>query len=79
MDTAIISIEEKEKNVNFLTEDKQSMQNLQYEYLDNRYENLIILGNQDKKTTYLANDTLDGRIVLKKYIQKGCWKWKNSI
>lgn len=70
MDTAIISIEEKEKNVNFLTEDKQSMQNLQYEYLDNRYENLIILGNQDKKTTYLANDTLDGRIVLKKYIQK---------
>ena len=46
------------------------MQNLQYEYLDSRYENLTILGNQDKKATYLAKDTVDGQIVVKKYIQK---------
>ena len=46
------------------------MQNLQYEYLDSRYENLTILGNQDKKATYLAKGTVDGQIVVKKYIQK---------
>ncbi len=45
------------------------MQNLQYDYLDERYQNLTILGNEEKKSTYLAKDNVTGQIVVKKYVQ----------
>lgn len=45
------------------------MQNIQYDYLDNRYQNLTILGNEEKKSTYLVRDAVTGQIAVKKYIQ----------
>lgn len=46
------------------------MQNIQYDYLDGRYEPLAILGNNAKQSTYLAKDEVSGQIVVKKYIQR---------
>lgn len=45
------------------------MQNIQYDYLDDRYQNLSILGSEEKKTTYLVKDTVTGQIFVKKYLQ----------
>lgn len=45
------------------------MQNVQYEYLDSRYREIALLGSEEKKSTYLVQDEVSGRIFVKKYIQ----------
>ncbi len=40
----------------------------QYDYLDGIYQNLVPLGKSSQKTTYLAQDTVTGKIVVKKYV-----------
>lgn len=45
------------------------MQNMQYDYLDDRYQNITILGNEEKKSTYLVKDTVTAQILVKKYLQ----------
>ncbi len=45
------------------------MQKVQYDYLYSRYQELTILGSEEKKSTYLALDEVSGQIVVKKYIQ----------
>lgn len=45
------------------------MENVRYDYLEERYRNLVMLGNKEKKSTYLAQDSVSGQIVVKKYVQ----------
>lgn len=40
----------------------------QYDYLDGRYQKLVPLGKNSQGTTYLAQDNVTGKIVVKKYI-----------
>ena len=48
------------------------MQNNRYDYLDNRYQTLALLCDNEKKTTFLAKDNVTGQIVVKKYISADC-------
>ena len=40
----------------------------QYDYLDESYRNLVPLGKNSHKQTFLAQDNVTGKIVVKKYI-----------
>lgn len=44
------------------------MQELQYDYLDSRYKQKILLGSCEKKSTWLAQDEVTGKVFVKKYI-----------
>lgn len=39
-----------------------------YGYLDARYRELAVLGNSEKRNTYLAQDEVTGQVVVKKYL-----------
>lgn len=44
------------------------MQAMLYEYLDQKYKKLTVLGNSEKKSAWLAQDAETGQIFVKKYI-----------
>lgn len=43
---------------------------MNYEYLEERFRKIDVLGNSGKKSTFLAKDTVTGQIVVMKYISK---------
>lgn len=44
------------------------MSDIHFDYINNKYTELSLLGNSEKKSTWLAKDKLTGDIVVKKYI-----------